>query len=244
MHGLYVFGRRKRVLVDTGTGASREPTAAAPHSPGATPPAALPHQVSLHSTTRHEILYQDHHLQHFCDPGKKNKTWKLFQDMGTDKLCDSEPDRVEVYYFEHGSCEFLATCGGGGGRPTVVERAARRSSRLAASLLAELLAAPQLALALPVALALQVARCVLVGVRGAAAGLVQTMSDYALKPALALAFNALLQPLLVFAANVSRGLRAALRPLAAALADVLEPAARLLAAVRLVDVHVACAPRA
>ncbi|CAH0604499.1 unnamed protein product [Chrysodeixis includens] len=169
---------------------------------------------------------------------KENKTWRIFRDIGTDKLCDNEPDRVEVYYFEHGTSEFLATCEGG--RPTAVERVAGRGARLAGALLAELLAAPQLLLAAPVALLLHVQRCGLVALRGAATGLLQTTSDYALKPALALTFNALLQPLLVFVGNVGRGVREALRPLAAALGDVLEPAARLLASARLVDVRLAC----
>lgn len=145
---------------------------------------------------------------------------------------------MEVYYFEHGSGDFLSACGGG--RPTRVERAARRGARAAGALLAELLAAPQLLLALPVALLLHVQRAALQALRGAGVGLVQTASDYALKPALALTFNALLQPLLVFCGNVLRGVRAALRPLAGALGDALEPVVRLLAAVRLVEVHVAC----
>lgn len=153
-------------------------------------------------------------------------------------VCISEPDRVEVYYFEHGSGEFLATCGGS--RPAALERAARRGGRLATALLAELLAAPQLLLALPVALLLHVQRCLLVALRGAATGLLQTTSDYMLKPALALTFNALVQPVLVFCTNVARGVREALRPLALALGDAVEPAARLLAAVRLVDVQLAC----
>lgn len=145
---------------------------------------------------------------------------------------------MEVYYFEHGTSEFLATCEGG--RPTAVERVAGRGARLADALLAELLAAPRLLLAAPVALLLHVQRCGLVVLRGAATGLLQTASDYALKPALALTFNALLQPVLVFCANVGRGVREALRPLAAALGDLLEPAARLLASARLVDVRLAC----
>ncbi|KAJ8723045.1 hypothetical protein PYW07_004225 [Mythimna separata] len=199
----------RRALVDAGAGSPTPPHAAARAPPPPPPPA------------------------------KKNKAWKLFRGSGKDKLCDNvEPDRVEVYYFEHGSGDFLSACGGGG--PTRVERAARRGSRAAAALLAELLAAPQLLLALPVALLLHVQRAALLTLRGAAAGLVQTASDYALKPALALTFNALLQPLLVFCGNVLRGVREALRPLAGALGDALEPAARLLGAVRLVDVRLAC----
>ncbi|XP_075992887.1 uncharacterized protein LOC142987833 [Anticarsia gemmatalis] len=101
------------------------------------------------------------------------------------------------------------------------------------------LAAGALLLAAPLGALLAAQRAALVLARGAAAGAVQNASDYALKPALALTYNALLRPLLVFAANVARGLRDAARPLAEALGDAVEPAARLLAAVRLVHVHVA-----
>lgn len=73
-------------------------------------------------------------------------------------------------------------------------------------------------------------------------GSVQTVADYALKPALALAFNALAAPALVCAGNAARALRDALRPLWQALADAAEPAARLLGQLRLVQltVHSRC----
>lgn len=84
-------------------------------------------------------------------------------------------------------------------------------------------------------------RCVLVAVRSAVTGVVQTVSDQLLKPGLALAFNALLQPPLVLAAQTAGALRAALRPVALAAGDALEPLARLLAALRLVHVERRCA---
>lgn len=146
------------------------------------------------------------------------------------------PERVEVYYFERSSGEFLATSDGA--RDTALERAARRGSRRAHELLAEALAVPRLALGAPLALLLQLERCALLIARAAALGTVQTAADYALKPTLALLFNAVVQPPLVFAGNAARALRDALRPLWLALGDALEPAARLLQAVRLVHVHV------
>lgn len=141
-----------------------------------------------------------------------------------------------MYYFERSSGEFLATCDGA--RDTALERAARRASRRAHALVAEALAAPRLALSAPLALLLQLERCLLLTARGAALGAVQTAADYALKPALALLFNAVVQPPLIFVGNVMRALRDALRPLWLALGDALEPAARLLQAVRIVQVHV------
>lgn len=151
-----------------------------------------------------------------------------------------------MYYFERSSGEFLATSDGA--RDTALERAARRMSRRAHALLAEALAAPRLALSAPVALLLQLERCALLTARGAVLGAVQTAADYALKPALALLFNAVVQPPLVFAGNAARALRDALHPLWLVLGDALEPAVRLLQAVRLVHVHVnrstcECTPR-
>nr|XP_049695233.1 uncharacterized protein LOC110379491 [Helicoverpa armigera] len=205
------FARSGRALADAATSPSR---AAPPPARAASPPPAPP------------------------QPPKKYHTWKLLRGIGMERSYENEPDRVELYYFEHGAGEFLSAWSGE--RVTRLERAARPAQRLARAALAELLAAPRLLAALPVALLLQLARCALAALRGAAAGLLQTASDVALKPALALTFNALLQPLLVFAQNVSRGVRAALQPLAALLGDVAEPAARLLAAVRLVDVRLTC----
>lgn len=145
---------------------------------------------------------------------------------------------MEVYHFEQGAGAFLATSDGV--RETGVERAARRGGRVARALLAEAAAAAALLGAAPLALLLAAQRTALVLLRGAVVGAVQTASDYALKPALALLYNALLQPLLVFACNVARGVRSALRPLWAALGEALEPAARVLSAARLVEVRLAC----
>lgn len=91
--------------------------------------------------------------------------------------------------------------GGGEARAATWTRTARarRGARVAA---AELGAAARLALGAPLAGALLVLRWALQMVRDAAAGALHATSDYALKPALALLFNALLHPLLVFAANL------------------------------------------
>ncbi|CAH2074801.1 unnamed protein product, partial [Iphiclides podalirius] len=147
------------------------------------------------------------------------------------------PERLDVYRFETG----LATLSARGSAPTRLERALRRGARPAARLLAEALAAPRLLAALPAALLLAALRSALTPVRDTAVGLVQTASDYMLKPLLALAFNALLQPALACAMQSARAVRAAVRPLLLALNDAVEPLARLLAAVRLVHVERRCA---
>lgn len=146
------------------------------------------------------------------------------------------PERLDVYRFETG----LATLSARGAAPTRLERVLRRKARPVGRLWAEALAAPQLLAQLPAALLLSVLRAALSPLRDLAVGLVQTASDYALKPALALAFNALLQPLLSCAMQTARALRATVRPLAMTLNDASEPVARLLAAVRLVHVERRC----
>ncbi|CAG9783507.1 unnamed protein product [Diatraea saccharalis] len=158
--------------------------------------------------------------------------------ISTAKFDESEngPARVEVYYFERGPDEYLATSEAGAAPPAAAaacERWARRGARLPAPLPA----AGRLLCAVPLALLVALERCALTIARDAVTGVVQTASDYALKPALTLAFNALLQPPLAFAANVGRALRGALRPLALALGDATRPVAALLREMRLVAVH-------
>ncbi|KAI5634496.1 hypothetical protein NE865_12829 [Phthorimaea operculella] len=149
---------------------------------------------------------------------------------------DGRPERMEVYYFEHGCGAWLATtdCA----HEAAVERLARRAARRGRAWLAEALAVPRLVAAAPLAALVGAERAALVVARGAVVGAVQTAADYALKPALALVFNALLHPPLVFAGNTLRAVRDALRPVWGALGDALDPLARLLASVRLVHVHI------
>ncbi|RVE42283.1 hypothetical protein evm_013070 [Chilo suppressalis] len=123
------------------------------------------------------------------------------------------------------------------GGASACERWAQGAARRAAAALVPLPAAARLLLAAPLALLITLERCALMVVRDLVTGVVQTASDYALKPALALVFNAVVRPPLVFAANVSRAVRAALRPLAAAATDAVEPAAALLRSLRLVTVR-------
>ncbi|XP_060810842.1 uncharacterized protein LOC132904444 [Amyelois transitella] len=183
-------------------------------------------------------------------PSKPKSSWRLFNldennlditncEM-TEAMVGAGPDGFEVYYFENAEASHLAACGGA--RLTAVERAAGPAQRRAAALLAELLAAARLLIAAPVALFLALLRCLLETQRSVVCGLVQTWSDYALKPALAMLYNAVLHPPLVFAGSAARGSRAALRPALAALGDALQPLARVLGAVRLVHVHVERAP--
>ncbi|XP_049695233.2 uncharacterized protein LOC110379491 isoform X2 [Helicoverpa armigera] len=109
------FARSGRALADAATSPSR---AAPPPARAASPPPAPPH------------------------PPKKYHTWKLLRGIGMERSYENEPDRVELYYFEHGAGEFLSAWSGE--RVTRLERAARPAQRLARAALAELLAAPRL----------------------------------------------------------------------------------------------------
>ncbi|GBP07476.1 hypothetical protein EVAR_4831_1 [Eumeta japonica] len=150
-----------------------------------------------------------------------------------------DPERIEVYYFE---------CGSGGGHLATTDAAPvtrtgnwlARVERFGVRLFAEVLAVPQLVAALPLALLLQLQRSALVCVRGVLVGSVQTYSDYLLKPVLAVTFNALLRPPLVCAGHTFAACRDALRPIAALLADYVDPAVRLVSAMALVRVHDRC----
>lgn len=116
-------------------------------------------------------------------------------------------------------------------------RWARGAGRAAGGVLEEALCAAGLAAAAPLGALVAAERRVLRVARGALGGAVRAAADEALKPALGLALGALL-PALGCAAQAGAALREALRPLWGALADALEPAARLLSAARLVDIHV------
>ncbi|CAH2086992.1 unnamed protein product [Euphydryas editha] len=179
------------------------------------------HKTSIKKNTKKSFW------KNLCDEGKQN--FDTF---------DNGPDRIEVYHFER-SNEYL--CARDAARVTRVERAARRLARPAGALLAELLAVPRVLLAVPVHILLQIGRCMLLGIRGALTGVLQTVSDQLLKPSLALAFNALVQPPLVFAAQTAGALRDVVRAAALALSDALEPVARLLSSLRVVHIERRCA---
>ncbi|CAG5010841.1 unnamed protein product [Parnassius apollo] len=167
----------------------------------------------------------------------KTSLWKKMKSITKEDLDSFDgPERLDIYRFESESATLMAR----GVPPTQLERVVRRSARPAARLLGELLAAPRLLAALPAALLVVMLRTALTPVRDTVVGFVQTLSDFVLKPALALSFNALLQPVLVCAGQATRALREALQPLTLALADAADPPARLLAALRLVHVERHC----
>ncbi|XP_050345762.1 uncharacterized protein LOC126770407 [Nymphalis io] len=172
---------------------------------------------------------------------KKSKTsfWKKLCDTKSEDfdLFDNGPDRIEVYRFEKAN-EFL--CARDATSITHVERAARYLRRPATALLSELLAVPRVLIGVPVAIVLQIERCLLSGARSIMTGALQAASDQLLKPTLALAFNAIVQPPLVFATQTASALRGVVRPLTLALTDVLEPFTHLVSSLRLVHIERRC----
>ncbi|XP_047528120.1 uncharacterized protein LOC125064870 [Vanessa atalanta] len=179
----------------------------------------------------------------------KNKNEKKSRKSLWKKMCDTKrqglelfdsdqgPDRIEVYHFEKTN-EYL--CARDATGITHVERAARYLRRPATALLSELLAVPRVLIAVPVAIVLQIERCILLGVRSVMTGALQAASDQLLKPTLALAFNAIVQPPLVFATQTASALREVMRPVTLALGDVLEPFTRLVSSLRLIHIERRC----
>ncbi|XP_038215349.1 uncharacterized protein LOC119834903 [Zerene cesonia] len=168
----------------------------------------------------------------------KNNFWRRMSNIasGREEYWSEEgPDRLEVYPFERG-CEVLWSRSAA--RVTHVERLGRalsgpagrsfgmRYRKLSGRKTSKNTTA---------------VRCALSAARAAVCGAVQALADEALKPALALGYNALARPPLVLAAQLAAAARDALRPLWLALADAAEPLARLLANLRLVHVETRCA---
>ncbi|CAG9558855.1 unnamed protein product [Danaus chrysippus] len=150
---------------------------------------------------------------------------------------DEGPDCVEVYAFESG-CGALVSRGTG--HVSRLERGVRKAARPAAIFLNELLAIPRLAFSGVLHVALQLQRCLLLSLREAVTGAVQTTVDVLVKPLLALAFNSVLRPPLVCVAQTAGAIREALRPLSLALIDAQEPFASLISSLRLVQVETHC----
>lgn len=148
-----------------------------------------------------------------------------------------QPALVEVYRFECGDAQYMSTAGAA--PPSACERLAGRGTRAAAAAVSGLAGAVGALLALPALLALAVQSAALRSVRGVTASCVQSVSDYALKPALAVTFNAALRPVLVFVQQVASAVHEAVRPVALTATDCMEPVVRLVAAFRLVEVRLA-----
>ncbi|KAI8441395.1 hypothetical protein MSG28_015010 [Choristoneura fumiferana] len=156
--------------------------------------------------------------------------WSKFQEITK----DTSPDRVEMYYFERTTGDFLSISDG---VFTYTEQFALKSSRITNRIVAECFAIPQIILSIPVSVILHTERTVLKVLRSFLVGTVQILSDYVLKPVLTLSFNAVIQPPLVFVGNVVRAVREAVRPVALLIGDFVEPLVKVLGAIRLVNVE-------
>lgn len=160
----------------------------------------------------------------------KPSFWSRFQEITK----HTAPDRLEMYYFEKATGDFLTVSDG---VFTYTEKFALNSSRITNRIVAECFAVPGVILNIPVSIALHTERAVLKVVRGFLVGTVQIFSDYILKPVLTLSYNAILQPPLLFVGNVGKAVREAVRPVALLIGDFLEPLVRVVGAIRLVHVE-------
>ncbi|KAL4703826.1 hypothetical protein ACJJTC_016793 [Scirpophaga incertulas] len=170
---------------------------------------------------------------------QKNSTSKIWDHIVSHKLLyeeDCSADCVEAFVFERG-VEVWALTARSPAPPAWLRRL-RRTTVAAARASATVPAAAALLLEPPRTFLLALLRCALVSTRDCMEGAAGVVADSLLKPALALAFNAGARPMLVLAWHAARALRDVARPVAAALLLLAEPLAQVLAAVRLVHIHV------
>ncbi|KXJ74591.1 hypothetical protein RP20_CCG013395 [Aedes albopictus] len=122
-------------------------------------------------------------------------------------------ENMEIYYFDHGSPEFYRTtdC-----PPHLVTEALAQSTlHHATKFWAEIFGTINIGTTFVISFWLQLYRFLLYGIlRSALVGVLQITADYLLKPLLAVVFNGLLQPPLVFVQNVLTALAAMLEPVA------------------------------
>ncbi|XP_063391587.1 uncharacterized protein LOC134677071 isoform X1 [Cydia fagiglandana] len=225
----------------------KEPTVAATQTSPRLPIASSPIKTIRNGSGDHPLYVLPHHmlvyntLNHEKPEKKKLPTIKeprrSFWSKFIENTKDTSPDKVDLYYFEKSTGDYLATSG----NYTYTERFAVQMSRIPNRIVAEIFSIPQIIVNIPVAILLNLERAVFTTLRNIIVGSVQIWSDNFVKPILALLFNSIIQPPLVLAGNVGRSVRDALKPLAEMVGDFLEPAVKVLSAIRLVNIEKKCA---
>ncbi|XP_063370848.1 uncharacterized protein LOC134659150 [Cydia amplana] len=224
----------------------KEPTVAATQTSPRLPIASSPIKTIRNGSGDHPVYVLPHHmlvynpLNHEKQEKKKLSTIKEPTRSFWSKFIENTetaPDKVDLYYFEKTTGDFLATSG----MYTYTERFSAQMSRIPNRILAEMFSIPQIIANIPVAILLNLERAIFVTLRNIIVGSVQIWSDNFLKPVLALFFNSIIQPPLVLIGNVGRSVRDALKPLADIIGDFLEPAVKVLSAIRLVNIEKKCA---
>lgn len=145
-------------------------------------------------------------------------------------------ERIDVYYFDHGNASYYRTTDSPG--TVYTELLAERTEHNTAQYWAELFGTIHIAFSLFTAFFLQLYRFVLQSTyRPLTVGFVQLTSDYLIKPTLALIFNAIIQPILIYLYNIATSFRDLCEPIADALGFFLREIAVPIRAFRLVEVR-------
>ncbi|XP_022202246.2 uncharacterized protein LOC111058963 isoform X2 [Nilaparvata lugens] len=151
------------------------------------------------------------------------------------RICNPLPERIEVYYFDHGSSSYFRTTDHPPPLATdlIIEKTDQMSTKFWAGIFGFL----HIFSAVLTSFFLQMFRFILISsVRPLLIGTIQVCSDYFLKPFLATVFNAIIQPFFILMFNVATSFRDLCEPLARGIGFFLEQVANILRAIRLVEV--------
>lgn len=145
-------------------------------------------------------------------------------------------ERIDVYYFDHGNASYYRTTDSPG--TIYTELIAERTEHNTAQFWAELFGTIHIAFALFTAFFLQLYRFILQStIRPLIVGFVQLTSDYMIKPILALIFNAIIQPVLIYLYNIATSFRDLCEPIADAIGFFLREISVPIRAFRFVEVR-------
>lgn len=150
------------------------------------------------------------------------------------ELPEQQFENMEVYYFDHGCPEFYRTtdCP----PHLVTEALAQSTHHHATKFWAEMFGTVNIGTTFVISFWLQLYRFLLYGIaRSIIVGVLQITADYLLKPVLAVVFNGLVQPPVMFVQNVLTALGGMVEPIGRAIGCLLLPVGRILQSVRLVE---------
>ncbi|XP_058442960.1 uncharacterized protein LOC131425246 [Malaya genurostris] len=145
-----------------------------------------------------------------------------------------EIENMEIYYFDHGSPEFYRTtdCP----PHLVTEVLAQSTYHHATKFWAEIFGTLNIGATFVISFWLQLYRFLLYGItRPILVGVLQITADYMIKPLLAVVFNGLIQPPIVFGQNILTACGAMLEPIAKLCGIFLLPIERLLRSFRFIE---------
>lgn len=157
---------------------------------------------------------------------------KALQQKVISERIESDP-RIDIYYFDHGNCSYYRTTD----LPPVVitERYAEKTDEAATRFWAEIFGTIHIGTTFVTAFILQLLRFILYSLlRPLTIGIIQTISDYFIKPLLTMLFNGLIQPFLILLYNIATSIKDLCEPISEAMGFFLREFANLFRAIRLV----------